>query len=297
MTIRKLGYLLKRTMDGVRRRPWLHLLSFCTLFATFLSFTLTLCLAQNFDQLISRWIGSAEVTVYIKEGVQDAEIDRLSAALSDTSEVAMVRRVSADRAKELFAAEMGDFGDMVRALPSSAFPVSLELKLRPNVVHAEEARKLLAERIGALSMVEKVDLYDDWFSKLAALSSVGRAASLGLGLAALIVAVLVISAVVRTGVAARAREIEVLGYIGATERYIRIPFLLEGAVEAAAAMLLAVLCLDMMLFRAETALQDVMPMIGLNSLAGFSARITLILTAAGAAAGMFGSRLSMKGTV
>ena len=296
MIVRQLGYLFKRTVDGVRRRPWLHLLSFCTLFATFLCFSLTLSLARNFDRLVDRWMGGAEITVYIKGGVPDTEVDRLLAALSETPEVAQAKRVSARDAKEMFAAEMGEFGDMVRSLPTSAFPVSLEIRINPSFLHSDEARKMLGERIGALSMVEKVDLYDDWFSKLSALSTVGRAASVGLGLSALIVAVLVISAVVRTGVTARAREMEVLGYVGATQRYIRFPFLLEGALEAALAMLLALACMQVLIFKTEAAIREVMPIIGLNALAGFSAGVVALLTFGGAAAGLFGSRLSMKGT-
>lgn len=297
MAFRKLFCLLNRAVDGVRRRPWLHLLSFFTLFATFLCFALTMAMAQNLDRLLARWMGGAEVTVYIKDGVQDVDVDRLMEALSKTPEVAAVERVSADRAKDVFAAEMGDFGDMVRALPSSAFPASIEIRINSSFVHSNEARKMLAERLGALAMVERVDLYDDWFSKLTALSTAGRAASVALGLSALIVAMLVISAVIRTGVSARAREIEVLGLVGATERYIQFPFLLEGAVQAASAMALAVVCLEALVAQAESALGGVLPLIGMNSISGFGAKASLMLIAGSAIAGFFGSRLSIKHAV
>jgi cell division transport system permease protein len=265
------------------------------LFATFLCFGLTLALAQNLDRLITRWIGGAELTVYIKEGIPEADVDRLVTALSKTPEVSRVERIGEDRAREIFAGEMGDFGDMVRSLPKSAFPESVEIHMNSAFVRNTETRKNLAARVSALSMVDKVDLYDDWFSKLSALAEAGRAASWGLGLSALIVAVLVISSVVRTGVSARAREIEVLGFVGATERYIRFPFLLEGALEAALAMVLAVICLEAIVSRAQAALAEVMPLIGMNALAGFGIKVTVLLILGSAVAGVMGSRLSLKG--
>ncbi len=286
--------LLKRATDGVRRRPWLHALSICTLFSTFLCFALTMAVARNLDHFIARWVGGAELTVYVKDGVLPSDVDRLIAALAETKEIERADRITEERARQILAKEMGEYGDMVLSLPQSAFPLSVEVRLKAAYAADADARKHLAERISALSMVEKVDLYDEWFSKLSALSAVGRTVSWGLGLSALVVAMLVISATVRSGIAARAREIEVLSLVGATERYIRFPFLLEGALEAAMAMALAVLCLEMILSKAAVALLGVMPFIGAGSLSGFSREVSLVLIAAGAAAGMLGSRLSLN---
>lgn len=297
MSTRKLFCLLKRAADGARRRPWLHLLSISTLFSTFFCFALTLSAAGNLDLLLARWVGGAELTVYVKEGVPDSDIDRLTQALSKTAGVVRAEPISPLNARDIFAKEMGEFGDMVRSLPQSAFPVSVEVRLAPSVANDKSARAALVERIGTLSMVDEVDSYDDWFSKLSALSLLGRAAAWGLGLSALIVAVLVISAVIRTGIATRAREIEVLGFVGATQRYIRFPFLLEGAVESAAAMGLAVLCLEGLRGKAEAALGDVMPLIGMNGINGLGANVILLLVLGSMLAGVLGSRLSMKGVM
>jgi cell division transport system permease protein len=286
--------LLKRAADGARRRPWLHVFSVCTLFSTFLCFALTLAFAQNLDRIIAHWVRGAELTVYVKDGVPPADVDRLIAALSETKEIERVDRIGEDRAQQIFAAEMGEFGDMVRALPKSAFPLSVEVNLKDSYSTDAEARKHLADRISALSMVDKVDLYDEWFSKLDAARTASRIVSWGLGFSALIVAILVISATVRSGISARAREIEVLSLVGATERYIRFPFLLEGAMEAALAMGLAVVCLEALLSKAESALTSVMPFIGVGSLSGFSVQVSLMLIGGSALAGMLGSRLSLN---
>ena len=86
-----------------------------------------------------------------------------------------------------------------------------------------------------------------------------------------------------------------LGLVGATDRYIRLPFLLEGAMEAALAMGLALLSMELLLSRAEIALGEIMPVIGLHGLAGLGANLVLMLLGGAATAGWLGSHLSMKG--
>jgi cell division protein FtsX len=85
--------------------------------------------------------------------------------------------------------------------------------------------------------------------------------------------------------------------VGATRRYIRFPFQLEGAVETAAAMILALVALHVTSGHVETTLKDVMPLIGLSELSGLGAKTTLLLIAGSAFVGILGSRLSLKSAV
>ena len=157
-----------------------------------------------------------------------------------------------------------------------------------------KARKSLAERIEKVAMVERVDLYDSWFSKLMAVSAVGQAAALGLGLLSAVVAVLVVSAVVRSSVSARAREIEVLALVGATRRYIRFPFQLEGAIQTVLAMILALLLLHVVADYLQDGLREIMPLIGMNTVARLGGKLLVVLVTGSALAGILGSRLSLK---
>jgi cell division transport system permease protein len=296
-TLRKVSYLLKRSFDGIRRRPWLHLLSVFTLAATFLSFTTTLQAAKNLDHLLAQWIGTAPMTVYLKEGSAQAEITKLVDALENLSTVDRAVPILPSAARDQFAKEMGAYAGMAGSLPESAFPASIDVHLKGPALNSDAEREGLASRIAAVSMVEEVELYDDWFDKLFALSVLARAAAWGLGLMSLVVAVLVVAAVVRAGVAARSREIEVLGLVGATHRYIRFPFQLEGAMETAVAMVLALFALQLAAGHVETTLKEVMPLIGLSKLIGLGGRTVFFLVAGSALVGLAGSRLSLRSTV
>ena len=177
MGVHQIVHLLIRAIDGIRRRPWLHLLSLFTLTAAFLSFTATLTAAINLDSLLSRWIGSAELTAYVKEGASEKDFVRLSEAIAKLDGVNRIEMVDSSEARKRFADELGEFGDMARALPSAVFPASIEVHLKGGTSRNSSARRALAGRLEAAEMIEEVEVYDQWFERLSAITLIGRIAA------------------------------------------------------------------------------------------------------------------------
>jgi cell division transport system permease protein len=287
-------HVVRRAFSGMRRRPWMHALSVVTLAASFLSFTATLTAARNVDALLARWLGGAELTLYVRDGVAPAEIARLATAISAIDGVRAAAVVTPQEARDRFAKDLGTLGDMAAALPATAFPTAVDVSLDGALAHDGSARRALAARLGAVRMVEEVELYDDWFDRVAAASLVARLAAFGLGALALIVAILVVAAAVRTSVSARRREIEVMRFIGATDGYVRLPFLIEGAVEAALAMGLALAALSALMGQLDGALSDVLPLVGGGGLVRIGGAATIALLLGGLAAGMAGAVLTLR---
>ncbi len=295
MKVHSFVHLVVRAFDGMRRRPWLHLLSVFTLTAAFLSFSATLTAAINLDNLLSRWVGSAELTAYLAEGAGETELSRLAEAIEGIDGVARVETVTQAGAQKRFVRDLGAFGDMASTLPSTAFPASLDVHLAGSTARDPAARRALAGRLQKVESIQEVELYDDWFERLSALSLVGRLAVWGLGILALTVAILVVAAVVRSGVNARAREIKVLVLIGATRRYVQFPFLLEGALETTVAMLLALLGLHFLGNTTAELTAEIMPLVGGATLARPTQFVLFLLVGGSAMVGIVGAKISLKG--
>jgi len=287
-------HIVRRAFSGMRRRPWMHALSVMTLAASFLSFAATLTVARNVDSLLTHWLGGAELTLYIRDGAAPEETARLASAISEIDGVRAADVVEPREARDRFAKDMGALGEMAAALPATAFPTAVDISLHGSLAHSPPARRALAARLGAVQIVEEVELYDDWFDRLAAASLVGRLAAFGLGALALIVAILVVAAAVRTSVGARRREIEVMRFIGATDGYVRLPFLIEGAVEAALAMGIALVALNALMGQLDGALADVLPLVGGGGLARLGLASTVALLVGGLAAGTAGAALTLR---
>ncbi|MBW2276837.1 MAG: hypothetical protein JRF63_05050 [Deltaproteobacteria bacterium] len=287
-------HILRRTLDGIRRRPWLHLLSVITLAAAFTSVAATFTAALNLDNLVASWVCTAELTVYLRQDATADDLGRLAKAVSSTAGVASVEQITPAVARESFAEGLGTHGELARGLPEAAFPSSLEVHLTDQLSRDQHGRHVLAARLAEVEMVGDVEAYDGWFERLSAVSLVGRLAAWGLGLVALVVAMLVVAATVRAGVGSRRREIEVLRFVGATDRYVRLPFMLEGALEAALAMGIALILLQLGVGWFEGLAVEVLPLLGAESIVRPGGATLVALVLGGAAAGVFGSRMSLR---
>lgn len=292
--VHKLTHILLRAASGVRRRPWLHVFSIFTLSAAFLSFAATLTVAVNLNELIGGWVGNSEMTVYLKDGTTNAEMKKLTNAILAIDGVEKVHGTTKEAARINFAKDLGAYGDIGSSLPQSAFPASLDIYLSDALTQSKEGRSQLAARLTKVNMIEEVEMYDDWFNRLSAMSTMGRTAAWGLGLLAAVVAILVVAATVRTGVSARRKEISVMRFVGATQRYVRLPFLIEGAAEATAAMLLALLSLHYLMEHVEGVLGSIMPLLGGGSIIRLESSILTYMVIGGLLAGLIGARISLR---
>jgi cell division transport system permease protein len=231
---------LSRAKRGFRDDLRLHLVAVASLVVAFLCLEAALLSVTNLSRVADRWRGAQHLTVYLKDGQQPSEVAQLRLVLESLQEAQEVRHVTADQARQEFAQQV-DVGVEPSHLPVDAFPASLEVTLREQVTQQRASE--IAERVRSFGAVEDVETYRDWFDQMSTLLSAGRSA---VALLALLVAVCVLAIIgntIRLAVANRRREIEVLKLCGATDGYVRNPFLVEGAVQAVAAATVALLLL------------------------------------------------------
>jgi cell division transport system permease protein len=231
---------LSRAKRGFRDDLRLHLIAIASLVVAFLCLEAALLSVANLARVADRWRGAQHLTVYLKDGQQQSEVGQLRLVLESLHEAQEVRHVTAEQARQEFAAQV-EAGVDPNSLPADAFPASLEVVLRGGV--SQQRAGEIAERVRSFGAVEDVETYRDWFAQMSTLLSAGRSA---VALLALLVAVCVLAIIgntIRLAVANRRREIEVLKLCGATDGYVRNPFVLEGAVQAIAAAIVALLLL------------------------------------------------------
>src|SRR5690606_37186928 len=117
------------------------------------------------------WGESGHITVYLRDGIEPAEMMRLSAVLEGLREVEQVRTITSVEAREEFLAR-SELGADLDELPPQAFPASIEVGLVAGV--SIEAIEKLAKRIGALEGVSDVESYRGWFERLTSLVTTGK---------------------------------------------------------------------------------------------------------------------------
>jgi len=159
--------------------------------------------------------------------------ETITAASQDVEsfpEVQEVRYVNEEEALSRARTELVEFKEAYRDLETNPLPASLELRLKPEFRDAAHAQ-LVAERLRAFPFVDDVRFGRDWVQRLDRLRNLAAVVGLVIGLAFAIVAIVIIGVTIRITVLQRATEISIMRLVGATNRYIREPFLLEGAIK------------------------------------------------------------------
>jgi len=227
---------LERAWRGGRSDWQLHFLSVFSVAVAFVCMAAALLVVVNVEVLRDAWARSGRASVYLKPDANREAVTEIELALRGAARVREVRYVSSEEARREV---LGGRTDPILAkLPSEAFPASLEVSFTDDA--NQSAVQKITETLNALPAVESIETYQSWTERL---GSVLRAGVVASGLLAAVVLAAVISVVastIRLTLQRRRIEVEVLKLIGATDDYVRRPFIIEGAVQGALGSLLAI---------------------------------------------------------
>lgn len=215
---------LRETLLAFRRAPLLSALSVMTIAFSLFSLGLFVLVAVNIREALQQVEERVEIRAYIADGTP---VEAPAAALGDIGsfpEVARADGISQEEALERARAELGEFQDVFDA---AFLPASIEVRLKPGFRDPETVGAVAA-RIRTYPFVDDVRFGEEWVRKLYNIRNLATAAGIILGVAFAAVAIIIIGATIRMAVLARGREISIMRLVGATDGFIRRPFLLEG---------------------------------------------------------------------
>ncbi len=225
----RLSYTFREMWASLRRNLTLTLAAVITSSVSLLLFGLTLLIQRGFENQLSQWEGGVEMIVYIQNDASEAQLDVVRDALTRTPDVIDVDRLryldvqeSLAEAQRLFAGDPQTLG----LLNEQNIPT--QFKVVPVAGTTPELLTQLASNFNTLPGVMRVTFPSDQIKVLDSLSGLlGVMLYVFTGLL-LFSAVLLIWNTIRTAMYARRREIEVMKLVGATNWFIRLPFMLEG---------------------------------------------------------------------
>lgn len=228
---------LREAVVAFRRAPLLGFLSVTTIAFSLFAFGLFSLVAVNIRGALRAVEERVEVRAFL---VDDAPVDSVAGSMETIGtfpEVQRVEYISPEQALERARRELGEFKDVFEA---EFLPPSLEVQLREGFRDPETVQRV-ADRIRVLGYVEDVRYGEDWIAKLHRIRNIATATGLLLGVAFAAVSIIIIGATIRMTVMARSREITIMRLVGATDGFVRRPFLLEGFAKGVAGGLLALL--------------------------------------------------------
>jgi cell division transport system permease protein len=173
-----------------------------------------------------------QVVAFIKRDTPSQQITAAMADISVFPEVLDVQYVSEAQALLRAQHELTEFQDVYKDLEVNPLPPSIELTLKPQFRDGAHAAAV-AERLRGFDFVDEVKYGQEWVKRLDSLRDIAGLVGLAIGVAFALVSIVITGVTIRITVLQRAREIHIMRLVGATDWFIRGPFLVEGAIKGA----------------------------------------------------------------
>jgi cell division transport system permease protein len=203
---------------------------------------------HNIRRTLDRVEARVEVIAYLRDEADAAAVAAAQAEMKMVPSVREVRYISREQALTIAKTELPEFEQIFGNLDGNPLPASIEVAMQPQHGGAEAVLNV-ARRLTQYPFVEEVQFGREWLDKVYLLRDVATASALVLGGAFALVAALIIGGAIRIAVFARRDEISIMRLVGATDRFVRRPFELEGLIAGSVGGLLALL-LTFVIYRA-----------------------------------------------
>lgn len=225
----RIAYTLRETWASSRRNVTLTVAAIITSAVSLLIFGLTLLIQHGFDNLLSKWEGGVEMIVFMQAGASDEQRSVVESALNQQRGVVVDSWRYCDVTCSLAEAERLFAGDPVTLDLLTEVNIPTQFKVVPTEgTTVQTLRALKADYQRGLPNVLSVELAEEQLDLISRLQSFVGLYTTGMWISLMLAATLLIWNTIRTAMFARRREIEVMKLVGATDWFIRIPFMLEG---------------------------------------------------------------------
>jgi cell division transport system permease protein len=170
-----------------------------------------------------------QIIFFLEKDLPEEQRDSIENRLEESSLVNNVRYISTEQALERFQQNFPDLQGIIENIEINPFPASFETNLAEENLSPETILRFI-QAMREIDGIEDVQFNRDWVERMQSLSRLAKAIGFFLGGILTLASFFIISNVIRLNVFARKEEIEILRMVGATNLFIRVPFLLEGII-------------------------------------------------------------------
>jgi cell division transport system permease protein len=283
-----LGFFLVEALKNLRLNLLMSITAVTTTFICILVFGLGLLVSAHIQSIIGSVREDVSVEAFMPNATSQ-EVEALANEVETWPKVAVVTRVSEEQAFAEFKDKFEDQPDLYRDLDLGVFPPSIQIQLED-----PDSAGAVAERLKEQGFTERNLSYPQ--QTIDRLNSITSYVIWGLYAATLlflIASVLLISNAIRLSIFARRKEIEVMKLVGASDGFVRTPFVFEGLLQAFAGASLAALAVIWINLLFVDWSHNALPYVPISSDAVNHFSILLVLIAVGVGIGVIGSFLSV----
>lgn len=283
-------YFIKEVYTSFKRNIWMTLASIFTVVLSLFILGFFSIVILNLNKMADTLESQVQISVYLKDDLSQEEIDETKETLSKIEGLQDIKFTTREEAMENFKERLGDQQFLLDALDdTNPLPDSFSL-----TVTSPQQVKTIADTAAALDSVESASYSQDIINHLFNLTHLIRLIGVALIILLTGAAIFIISNTIRLTVFARRKEIAIMKYVGATDWFIRWPFLLEGICLGFIGGGLATIFLYIVYNQVTQEIYEAMAFFPLIPQHPFIDYISLAILVAGIIIGALGSTISLK---
>lgn len=290
MKLRTSEYFIQETLRSLRRNNWMSFASVGTVAVSLFVLGVFLLLVLNMNRLASSLESQVQISVYLADGLSESARKNIASDIEALRGIEEIRYVPKEEAKERLAKRLGDQKYLLDALgEKNPLPDSFEVVLKsPALVETAAAA------ITRMDGVEQAKYGQDVIEHLFAITRLIRIFGLALMVLLAGATLFIISNTIRLTVFARRKEVAIMKYVGATDWFIRWPFLLEGMVLGFVGGVLAAIALQSFYAAMAAKIYETLAFFPLLPQYPYMYYVSAAILLSGMGIGALGSTISLK---
>ncbi len=225
MKIRTIRHIFKEGFVNSYRNKLMSLASIAIVAASLIVFGIFLLIALNMEENIAMWKEQPQLEAFCYVELDDTQVQLVEDVIRNDERVLEYEKVTKEQAYDKMRDKLGKNSAILEGYGAEIFPVSFIIKLK-DVANSKD----IVKKLEGVSGVEKVSYSQDTIEVITRVSHWFKLGSSVILAIFLVVSVLIISNTIKLTVFARRKEINIMKYIGATDWFIRWPFVVEGVI-------------------------------------------------------------------
>ncbi len=280
-------YFFKHAFLSIMNNRLINLISMGTISISLLLFGSFMLLSVNLNNWIREWGESLSMSVYIEDSINKMTKRSIESRLNHLPGAEMERFISKEQAMVHLKEALGSQAGLLGGLDINPLPASYEIVIK-DVKDYQIDPKKLKESLEKLEGVEEVQYTEQWVERFEGLIYILKLVGLIIGGFFCIAVLFITTNTIKLNIYSRRDEIEIYKLVGATDWFVKIPFLIEGAIQGILSGLFSLLVLFFVysFFSAKTVHFFQLPTLGIiflpNEYSVFLISLSLILGLSGA---------------
>jgi len=238
----RIHYFVERAFVNLKQNLLVTLLTIGTITLAFLILSLALLIYVNLERVTENWSDRVQVTAYFEKSLSTGDLASLKSKIRALEGTADVHYVSQEEALQKFYERLKGQEALLDGVSPDVLPASLEIHLKK--AHRDSTSiSRYVERLKKIPLINEVQYGEEWVKRFSHFMNLIRFAGLLVAGFIVLAVVFIVANTIKLTIYARKDELELMGLVGATRLFIKIPFLIEGVVQGVVGAALAIIFL------------------------------------------------------